>query len=200
MAQTLGNIGSFFSSGAGKGLESLVGLGATGAGLAGNLSADSQRAAAAKQAQANANLSPTQLGNMVTGATQPLNAQLVQAITGNVNANQAEMGLSEAPGLTAQAVSQGLAPYEAANQQTALKLVLSKLGLPAEFARLIPQNSNLSPLIALLMKGGGANPFASATGGAPIPGYPTTGPNIPSTDTSGLGDFGSIFPTEGSAS
>ncbi len=170
MSELLGSIGNFFGSSAGKGLGEIAGLGATGAGLIGNLAADRQRAAAAKAAQANMNLSPGQLGTMVSGAEQPLNRALVQAVTGNVNANLAEQGLSEAPGLIATATSQALAPYQQQNQQTALQLVLRKLGLPAEFASTIPPNSPLAPLLALLMHGFGtpsAAPSASPTGGAP---------------------------------
>src|SRR5579871_3422576 len=98
MPDALTSIGNFFSSPAGKALSEIAGLGATGAGLVGNLAADRQRAEAAKLAEANAKLTPQQLGNMVTGATAPLNAGLVQAVTQNVNANLAEQGLSEAPG------------------------------------------------------------------------------------------------------
>lgn len=181
MGQILGNIGNFFSSPAFSTISKIAGLGATGAGLAGNLSLEAQRAAAEKQAEANAKLTPAQLGSLVTGATQPLNASLVQAVTGNVNANQAEMGLSQAPGLTAQAVSQGLAPYEAANQQTALQLVLQKLGIPLDVLRSLPANTNMSPLIAMLMNGG----VGSGTGTKPSA-FPTTGPNP--DPSSGLGD------------
>jgi hypothetical protein len=195
MSDLLGNIGNFFSSAAGKGLSEVAGLGATGAGLVGNLAAERQRAAAASLAQKNANLTPQQLATMVNGATLPLNQQLVQAITGNVNSNLAEQGLSEAPGLQAQAIAQGLAIPEQQQQQNAIQLVLRKLGLPAEFAATIPQNAQLAPLIAMLMRGFGtpnASPTASPTGGAPGS-YPTMpypieaagpmpSPNVPGTD------------------
>lgn len=181
MPDVLGQIGNFFSSSAGKGLGEIAGLGATGAGLAGNLLADRQRAAAAKQAQANANLTPAQLGAQVTQATQPLNANLVQAITRNVNANMAEQGLSQAPGLQASAIAQGLAGPEQQNQQTAMQAVLARLGLPAEFARTIPQNAQLAPLLAMLFKsfgsgggtGGGTNPFGAPSGSYPTMPQPT---------------------------
>jgi hypothetical protein len=203
MSELLGSIGSFFSGPTGKGLETLAGLGSAGAGLYGNISADQQRQQALNQAKANANLSPAQLAQMVSGATAPLNANLVSAITQRVNANQAEMGLSQAPGLTAQAVAQGLAPYEQENQQTALNLVLQKLGLPSTFASLIPPNTNMNQLLALLMRQN--NP-------APAPGFtPTTGPNFTQAglnpdygttspfDTTGTYDFGGLTPPAGSA-
>jgi hypothetical protein len=198
MSGLLGDIGAWFGSPAGKGLGELAGLGATGAGLAGNISADKQRAAAASAAEKNMNLTPQQLSAMVTGAETPLNANLVQAITGNVNSNLATQGLSEAPGLIATAESQALAPFQQQNQHTALQLVLQKLGLPAEFLKSIPPNSNLSPLLAMLFKG-----FGGPTGGGGG-GFPTTGPN-PSQigtppifgDTTGTYDFGSLIPPGG---
>lgn len=194
MSDFLGQIGNFFSGPTGKGLSTLAGLGSAGAGLYGNISADQQRQQALNQAKANANLSPQALSNMVTQATQPLNANLVRAITGQVNANEAEQGLSQAPGLTAQAVSQGLAPYEQKNQQQALQLVMQKLGLPSTFASLIPPNTNMNQLLALLMRQN--NPGQS--GGANF--EMTTGPTAPATDYSdtSTGDFSNLFPTNAS--
>jgi hypothetical protein len=174
MSDFLGSIGSFFGSPAGKGLSEIGGLGATGAGLVGNLLADKQRAAAASAAQRNMNLTPQQLSAMVTGATQPLDRSLVQAVTNTTDANLAEMGLSEAPGLIATATSQALAPFQQANQQQALQLVMAKLGLPAEFARNIPPNANLAPLLAMLFKGFGNN--NPPTGGGAFP--EMTGPTL----------------------
>jgi hypothetical protein len=199
MAELLGSIGSFFSSGAGKGLETIAGLGATGSGLIGNLMADQQRSAAASAAQKNMQLTPQQLSSQVSSATQPLNAGLIQAVTGNVNANLAEQGLSESPGLIATAQSQALAPFQQQNQQTAMQLVLQKLGLPAEFARTIPPNANMSQLIALLMRGsGGGTPTGTPFGGGSTA---TTGPNLSQLgqpDPSSVGDFSSIFPSDAS--
>jgi|SRR5580692_460543 hypothetical protein len=174
MSDFLGSIGNFFSSSAGKGVETLAGLGATGSGLVGNLLADKQRSDAANLAKKNANLTPQQLGAMVTGATQPLDRSLVQAITGNVDASLAEQGLSQAPGLIATATSQALAPYQQMNQQTALQLVLRKLGLPAEYAATVPQNAQLAPLIAMLFKGFGNNSTPARGGALPE----TTGPTL----------------------
>jgi len=174
MAGLFSGISNFFSSSAGKGLSEIAGIGAAGSGLVGNLLADKQRSDAAALAKKNANLTPQQLGTMVSGAEQPLNAALVQAVTGNVNASLAEQGLSEAPGLIATATSQALAPYQQMNQQSALQLVLRKLGLPAEYAATVPQNAQLAPLIAMLFKGFGNN-STPARGGA----FPeTTGPTL----------------------
>jgi hypothetical protein len=189
----LGKIGSFFSGSAGKGIGTLAELGATGAGLAGHLSADRQRSEAAALAQKNANLTPQQLAQMVSGAQQPLNAALVQAVTGNVNANLAEQGLSQAPGLIATAESQALAPFQQNNQQAALQLVLQKLGLPAEFARTIPPNSNLAPLLAMLFKGGSPTPAPVWKDQTPV-GPPSSDYQMP--DNTGIfGDPNNLFPS-----
>lgn len=194
MSDLLSSIGNFFGSSAGKGLGEIAGLGATGAGLFGNLAADRQRAAAAKAARANMDLTPAQLAAQVNQATLPLNKELVQAITGNVNANLAEQGLSEAPGIQAQAIAQGLAGPEQQQQQNAMNLVLQRLGLPAEFLRTIPSNANLSPLLALLFRNNNPTPTVSGF-------TPTTGPNLDqlgSPDLSNVGDFGSLFPSNSS--
>ena len=195
MSQLLGSIGSFFSGPTGKGLETLAGLGAAGSGLYSNISADQQRQQALNMAKANANLSPQALAAMVSKATVPLNSQLVQAVTGATTANLAEQGLSQAPGLQAQAIAQGLAPFEQQNQQTAMNLVLQKLGLPSTFASLIPPNTNMNQLLALLMRQN--NPTPSPTAGF----TPTTGPNLDqlgTPDPNSVGDFSSIFPSNAS--
>lgn len=202
MGNMLSGIGNFFQGSTGKALTSIAGLGATGAGLVGNLLADKQRSDAAALAKRNANLTPAQLSGMVNQATQPLNANLVQAITGNVNANMAEQGLSQAPGLMQTALAQALAGPEQAQQQLALQLVMQKLGLPAEYAKLIPQNANLAPGIAMVMKSLGSFPGANPTP-QPLPGYAmpnpnpaqlSVGPDFANPDTSGTYDFGNLIP------
>jgi hypothetical protein len=207
MSDFLGNIGNFFGSSAGKGLGEIAGLGATGAGLVGNLAADRQRSAAASAAQKNMNLTPQQLAAQVTGATQPLNAGLIQAITGNVNANLAEQGLSQAPGIQATALAQALAGPEQQNQDAALRLVLAKLGLPEEFLKSIPPNANLSPLLAMLMKGFGGSGSTFKMPFSVIPPNPENQPQgnydfgslVPpvNPDTTGSYDFGSLTPPSG---
>ena len=197
MSDALASIGSFFSSPSFKTISEIGGLGATGLGLASNIQADQQRSAAARAAQNNMNLSPAKLSAMVSSGTQPLNAGLVQAITGNVNANLAEQGLSEAPGLIATATSQALAPFEQQNQNTALQLVLQKLGLPAELLKTIPANTNLSPLLAMLFKGfGSGTALPSNSNGfyttGPNPPPPTTDANTPGGGSVGTYDFGGL--------
>jgi hypothetical protein len=167
MPEMLSSIGRFLSSGAGQGLLGVGELGTAGAGLLGNILNERMRSQQLSQlASAEKTLNnPTQLAAEVSSATQPLNASLVSAVTNAVNANQAESGLSEAPGLTAQAISSAVAPYEQQNQSTALQLVMERLGLPLQYASTIlsglPGMANLAPILALLQKnfGGGGGGF-----------------------------------------
>ena len=113
------------------------------------------------QEKQNARLSPEQLSGMVKSATQPLNAGLVEGVTNNVTGTLAEQGLSQAPGIEGATLAQALAPFEQQNQNTALQLVMEKLGLPLQYATgvasLIPGQTNnsegLAPLLALLNGG-----------------------------------------------
>jgi len=206
----LSSLGNFFSSGAGKGLESLATLGATGAGLAGNLSAEHQRQQElnyAKQQQALL-ANPTALASEVAGATQPLNKALVESVGNNVTGTLAEEGLSQAPGIQATALSQALAPYEQQNQQTALQIVMQRLGLPLNYAQTIlagnPGQTNLAPLMALFKNMGtpasssgmGYNPAAliKLLQSANMPAQQTSSSQLPdwltpTTDSSNIGDF-----------
>jgi hypothetical protein len=168
----LQSIGNFFSSPGGKGLESLASIGATGAGLAGNLATEharNQELNYLKQQQG-ALADPTKLASEVAAATQPLNRSLVQSVGNQVSGTLAEQGLAEAPGIQATVLSQALAPYEQQNQQTALSLVLQRLGLPLSYAQTLlsglPPNTNLAPLMALL-----GRPGTTPTGPQPILNY-----------------------------
>jgi hypothetical protein len=163
MPEMLSSIGSFFSSGAGQGIEKLAGLGLAGAGLGGNIAAEHDRskelAYLQQQQQANASLTPAQLAAKVSQATAPLNAGLVQGVENQVSGSLAEQGLSEAPGIQASVLAQALAPYQQQNQNTALQLVMQQLGLPIQYGQAIlgnqPQQSNLTPLLAMLMRNNG---------------------------------------------
>lgn len=100
------------------------------------------------------NESPAKLGSQVAQATQPLSAGLTQSVGNVVQANMAERGLSQAPGIFATAESQALAPFYQQNQQTALALISQKLGMPLETLTALmrgssPQMSNLFTKLAL---------------------------------------------------
>ena len=164
--EQLGQLGQFFSGSSGQGLLKLGELGTAGAGLFGNISAErqaqKQRDYLAKQEATLAD--PTALAAKVAAATQPLNRGLVESVGNTVSGTLAEQGLAQAPGIQATALSQALAPFEQANQQTALQLVMKQLGLPIEYAQTLlanqPKQTNLAPLLALLQKGAtpGAGP------------------------------------------
>lgn len=158
----ISSIGNFFSSGPGAGLLKVGELGSAGAGLVGNIlnerarSNELGRVSAAEKTLAD----PTALAKQVAAATQPLDTGLTESVGNAVDASLAEKGLTQAPGIARTELSQALAPFEQANQNTALQLVLTRLGLPLQYAQTflsnLPPNVNLAPLLALLGKGGGS--------------------------------------------
>jgi len=158
--ETLSSLGQFLQGTTGQSLLKLGEVGMTGAGLVGNILNERARSGEISNLQkAEKTLAdPTKLSAEVRAATQPLNAGLVQDVTNQVSGNLAERGLSQAPGIQATELATALAPYQQQNQQTALQLVLTRLGLPIEYAKTIlagmPQNTNLAPLLALLQNRG----------------------------------------------
>jgi hypothetical protein len=75
---------------------------------------------------------PEAVSAMVAQATKPLSSGLTSSVSNVVNANLAEQGLSQAPNIQAQVLSQSLAPYQQNEQAMALQQVLRTLGLPME--------------------------------------------------------------------
>jgi hypothetical protein len=194
MPEILGSLGSLFSSGGGGSLMNLLSLGSAGSGILGNIFTDIQRQQQINKLNALDN--PTTLSKEVAQATQPLSSGLVQEVSNNVTGTLAGEGLSEAPGIQATTLAQALAPFQQQNQQTALQLVLQQLGIPLSIIQSQPQNSNLSPLFALLMRqnnpSGGSSGITPAYsipsdyGGGGDSGYSTGSP----TDLGfGFGDF-----------
>lgn len=161
--EALSSLSKFISGPGGQSLLKAGEIGMTGAGLVGNIMNERARSGEISNLQkAEKTLAdPTKLSAEVRAATQPLNAGLVQDVSNQVSGNLAERGLAQAPGIQATELATALAPYQQQNQQTALALVLKRLGLPLEYAQTIlagfPQNSNLAPLLALLQKGGGSS-------------------------------------------
>lgn len=131
-------------------------LGTAGSGLVGNIMSSIQQGNVASEAEKNAKLTPGQLGTMVSGATAPLDRSLINAVTNNVQADVASRGLAESPGIFAATEGQALAPFEQANQDRALQLILAKLGLPAGTLAALRSGgggmANLSPLLQMIMK------------------------------------------------
>jgi hypothetical protein len=145
-------------------------IGMAGAGTIGNIATEKARSdeLGYLKGQQKAIPDATTLSKEVAAATQPLNTGLVQGVENQVSGSLAEQGLSQAPGIQAAVLSQALAPYVQQNQQTALQLVMQRLGLPLSYASTylggLPNNSNISPLLALLSK----------SFGTPSPSTPTS--------------------------
>lgn len=166
----LSQLGNFFSSGAGKGVTTAAELGATGAGEIGNLLNNRERNQElnyVKQQQATL-ANPTQLAQQVAAATQPLDKGLTEAVGNQVSGTLAEQGLAQAPGIQGTVLAQALAPAELQEQQNALQIVMTRLGLPPQYAQTLlaglPANTNLAPLLALLS---GKGPGATGANGQP---------------------------------
>lgn len=168
----LTQLGTLFSSGAGKGVATAAELGTAGAGAVGNILNNKERSDDLSQLkkQEAALTNPATINSMVKSETQPLNQALVQSVGNQVSGTLAEQGLSQAPGIQGTVLAQALAPAELQNQQNALQLVMKQLGLPVEYAQTLlaglPPNTNLAPLLALL-QGQGKGGAPGAPGGAP---------------------------------
>lgn len=168
MSETLAKISSMFggSGSAGSGILDLAGLGTAGSGLIGNILNERQRSDQINQLKSLEN--PNTLAKDVVSATQPLNSGLVQSVGSQVNANLASQGLSQAPGIQATELSQALAPFEQQNQQTALQLVLQRLGIPESIIASLPGNTNIAPILAMLLRqnnSGGSGMFGGGGSG-----------------------------------
>ncbi len=168
-------------------------LGTTGMGVVGNIlnqKARSDELGYLKNQQKILS-DPTAMAKQVAAATQPLNTGLVQGVENQVQGTLAEQGLAQAPGIQAAVLSQALAPYYQQNQNTALQLVMERLGLPLQYASTylsgLPQNSNLAPLMALLQRN---NPSSTSS----LPSWwPTSRPTIPTPTTTDPGLPPDIF-------
>ena len=158
------------------GLMPLLQIGNTGAGLIGNVISGIQRGQEVDALRRNQKIAsnPAEVSKLVAAATQPLDQGLVQAVTNATQGAAAERGLATSPGLFSGMLAQNLAPFEQQEQNMALNQVLTQLGLPAEYGRVLLGggygSTNLSPAFASLMK-----LFQPAVTGAPesIPNDPT---------------------------
>jgi hypothetical protein len=139
---------------------------------------------------------PEAVSNLVAQDTKPLSSGLTSSVSNVVNANLAEQGLSQAPGIQTQVLSQALAPYQQQEQQFAIQEAFKSLGLPAEALASLNSTMNPGGLAAMLkniLPGSGSS---SPSGGTP-------GFQIPNTDPSGgswggsPSDTGVTFPSIG---
>lgn len=141
---------------------------------------------------------PAQLSSMVTSATRPLDNALVAAVTNQTQAQAAERGLAQAPGIFNTIESQALAPFVQQNQQLAQNQVLAAMGLGQNtFAGQRPTDTsalmaNFLRLFQRPQTGGGTTPINIA-GNTTTPGlqFPITPPTIDTGSTAP--DWGAIF-------
>lgn len=178
-----------------------VALGAmTGLGEVGNVLADRQRAQLLNKEKSWMNLTPQQLSARVAAATQPLSQGLTEAVGNEVQGNVAERGLAQAPGIFQSILAQSLAPYYQQNQNTALQEILAQMQAPIQAGSLVPGQTDMSPLLMLLLSSL-SKPTTTATGGAPVPPGTVYGPTqppptVPSSttgDAQGSNWFGDLF-------
>jgi hypothetical protein len=102
------------------------------------------------------NMTPAAMAQGIQALQQPLSAGLTQGVGNAVKGQLAESGLSQAPGIQAQALAQGLAPFQMQEQQMATNAFLQKLGLPisarpSPFGP-FPQQTNTSAIWQNMMR------------------------------------------------
>jgi hypothetical protein len=137
-----------------KGIAPYAGLGSSIFGTVGNIQANNARnsvlSAEVNRMNAYNRLTPAQVSTGISQLEQPLSSDLLHNVGNAVSGQLAERGLSQAPGIQAEALAQGLAPYQLQEQQMAQQAFFQKLGLPisaqpSPFGP-YPQTSNQSQL------------------------------------------------------
>lgn len=144
---------------------------------------------------------PAQLSSMVTSAQRPLDNALVQAVTNQTQAQAAERGLAQAPGIFNTIESQALAPFVQQNQQMAQNQVMAALGLGQNtFAGQRPTDTSalMAQFIKMFQNPSQRVRPIDITGNAQPAGlqFPITPPNIDVGTTNPNWDsiFGTITP------
>lgn len=184
--------------------QKIAGLGAGGAGTIGNILASNKRNHVLQQElDVQKQLMGLTPSAMAAGASQlerPLSAGLTSSVGNAVQGYLAERGLSQAPGIQATTLAQGLAPFKMQEQQLAMNAFLQKLGLPAQAAaRFLPTpgSIDLSKLFQSLFSRPDPSTVNQPFRGAPQPTASQlnpysglTGPNDPST--TGNYNFGGL--------
>jgi hypothetical protein len=107
---------------------------------------------------------PEAISAVAAKLQQPLSQGLTQGVGNVVNADLAEQGLSQAPGIQSQVLSQALAPAQLQEQQMALQAALQAIGLPASALQSIQsvmgQPNAIGGIGGIGGSGGGSNPLA----------------------------------------
>ena len=111
-------------------------LGMAGSGSIGNILANRSRnqvlSSEMDQMRKLQSLTPAQIIAGITSLERPLSSNLVNSVTNTVSGGLAERGLSQAPGIQASSIAQGIAPYQLQEQQLAQDAYFKKLGLPIQ--------------------------------------------------------------------
>jgi hypothetical protein len=203
LGQVWGQVGGGQQGGMGN-LGKILLTGLAGSGIVGNVLQSIQQSQQLNKVKSIESLTPQQLAAKVSAATQPLSAGLTQEVGNIVQANMAERGLAQAPGIFAAEEAQTLAPFYQQNQQTALELISRQLGIPVQvlqamysqrpndltnlFMKLIygNQQPGTTNIPGLTFPTGGSSGGGGSTQGPWI--YPGgTAPTFPDTSSSSIG-------------
>lgn len=77
-------------------------------------------------------LTPAQIASGISSLQAPLSKNLTNAVSNQVQGELATRGLSQAPGIYAASLGQGIAPYQLQMQQLAQDAYFKKLGMPIQ--------------------------------------------------------------------
>ena len=120
-----------------------------------------------------ANMSPADFSNYIQGFTRPLSGALTSGVGNVVQANMAERGLSQAPGIFSSSLAQAIAPFQLQEQQIGTNAAMQSLGLPIEAAARFlpyPQTQDTSQIWRMLLgryNGMGTGGMGGGITGAP---------------------------------
>lgn len=125
-------------------------------------------------------ITPQQISQMITSATQPLSSNLTQSVTDPIRASLAAAGLGESPGTLATQEGTALAPFVQNEQGLASQNIFQLLGLPLQAGNSILSGTSNAPsfipppantggawqavLQSLQKKGGGGGASPSPSG------------------------------------
>lgn len=134
-----GSVGGFPNPGSGPGgiISKILPyiLGGSGImGTIGNIQANRTRNSVLKQqmdyTRMLQNMTPAEMIKQITALERPLSQNLISNVGNTVQGQLGERGLSQAPGIYASSLAQGIAPYQLQEQQMAQDAFFKKLGLP----------------------------------------------------------------------
>lgn len=165
----LGSLGSLGKGAAGNPIGSLLGV----MGLINQFSLANKEKAALDRAVYYSK-HPEAINALVKQYERPLSAGLTKGTENIVNASLAEQGLSQAPGIQSQVLTQALAPYQQNEQQMAIAMAMKALGLPLDAINAISGMKDPNSL-ALLLKNILPQPSTPTPGSGAIPNVDPSG-------------------------